>query len=186
MRVRLSSAIGPNLRTGKTPSATFSATDNAGTRRSSWGIVTIPAAIASCGLANAQGLPDTKIRPLSGRWTPPRMRMSVDLPAPFSPTMAWISPGRTSKSTASSAIVASNRLQIASARTTGRPPLLAAITRCPSEFSTSACFAAALELNRIRFQRGTNATRIFSSVNFPCSMITSLSRATVQSRMGTS
>ena len=30
--------------------------------------------------------------PRSGRCTPPRMRISVDLPAPFSPTMAWISP----------------------------------------------------------------------------------------------
>src|SRR5260370_14963689 len=58
--------------------------------------------------------------PRSGRWTPPRMRISVDLPAPFSPTIAWISPGRTSKSTPSSATVASNCLLIPSARTTGR------------------------------------------------------------------
>ena len=35
-------------------------------------------------------------------------------------------------------------------------------------------------------QRGTKATRIFSSVNLPHSMITSLSSATVQSRIGTS
>src|SRR5512138_2425093 len=34
------------------------------------------------------------------------MRTSVDLPAPFSPTRAWISPGITSKSTLSSARVA--------------------------------------------------------------------------------
>src|SRR5712692_7573423 len=39
--------------------------------------------------------------PRSGRWTPPRMRISVDLPAPFSPTTAWISPNATSKSTPS-------------------------------------------------------------------------------------
>src|SRR5215208_2520978 len=33
------------------------------------------------------------------------MRMRVDLPAPFSPTSAWISPGMTSKLTSSSARV---------------------------------------------------------------------------------
>src|SRR5260221_11805029 len=53
--------------------------------------------------------------PRSGRWTPPRMRISVDLPAPFSPTAAWISPNATSKSTPSSATVAPNRLPTPSA-----------------------------------------------------------------------
>src|SRR5262245_16100542 len=38
------------------------------------------------------------------------MRMSVDLPAPFSPTNAWISPKPTLKSTLSSARVAPNCL----------------------------------------------------------------------------
>ena len=38
----------------------------------------------------------------------------------------------------------------------------------------------------IERQRGTKATCIFSSVNLPRSMITSLSSATVQSRIGTS
>src|SRR5262249_31270552 len=54
-----------------------------------------------------------------GRWTPPRMRISVDLPAPFSPTTAWISPNATSKSTPSSATVAPNRLLTPSALTAG-------------------------------------------------------------------
>src|SRR6266508_2224949 len=47
------------------------------------------------------------------------MRISVDFPAPFSPTMAWISPKATSKSTPSSATVAPNCLPIASARAAG-------------------------------------------------------------------
>ncbi len=47
----------------KSPSAMFSATDSAGTSRSSCGMVTIPAAIASCGLANRQARPATKISP---------------------------------------------------------------------------------------------------------------------------
>src|SRR6266699_517080 len=58
--------------------------------------------------------------PRSGRWTPPRMRISVDLPAPFSPTTAWISPNATSKSTPSSATVAPNRLPTPSALMAGR------------------------------------------------------------------
>src|ERR687898_274133 len=56
--------------------------------------------------------------------------MSVDLPAPFSPTRAWTSPPRSSNDTSSSARVAPNRLDIprmartgaASASVTGRRP----------------------------------------------------------------
>src|SRR5262249_56058856 len=48
------------------------------------------------------------------------MRISVDLPAPFSPTTAWISPNATSKSTPASATVAPNRLLTPSALTAGR------------------------------------------------------------------
>src|SRR5712691_11443050 len=119
MRRRSTIASGPRRRTGRSPSAMFSATESAGTRRSSCGMVTIPAAMASCGLAKWQSLPSTKIWPRSGRCTPPRIRISVDLPAPFSPTMAWISPKATSKSTPSSATVAPNCLPMASARAAG-------------------------------------------------------------------
>src|SRR5262245_45999352 len=110
MRARSTTASGPRRRTGRSPSAMFSAIDSAGTRRSSCGMVTPPAAIASCGLAKCRSRPSTRTTPRSGRCTPPRMRISVDLPAPFSPTMAWISPNATSKSTPSSASVALNRL----------------------------------------------------------------------------
>ena len=36
--------------------------------------------------------------------------MSVDLPAPFSPTMAWISPRRTANVTSDSAVTTPKRL----------------------------------------------------------------------------
>ena len=47
--------------------------------------------------------PSNVIVPASGRSTPVRTLMSVDLPAPFSPTSAWISPAARSKSTPSRA-----------------------------------------------------------------------------------
>src|SRR6516225_900865 len=119
MRARSIMASGPNRRTGRSPSAMFSAIDSAGTRRRSCGMVTTPAAMASRGLAKRHSFPSRRTTPRSGRWTPPRMRISVDLPAPFSPTTAWISPYATSKSTPSSATVAPNRLVTSSALTAG-------------------------------------------------------------------
>src|SRR5262245_11553666 len=120
MRARSTMASGPKRRTGRSPSAMFSAIDNAGTRRRSCGMVTMPTAMASWGLAKWHSSPSRRTTPRSGRWTPPRMRISVDLPAPFSPTTAWISPNATSKSTPSSATVAPNRLLTPSALTAGR------------------------------------------------------------------
>src|SRR6516165_5603148 len=119
MRARSTMASGPKRRTGRSPSATFSAIDSAGTRRRSCGMVTMPAAMASWGLAKWHSSPSRRTTPRLGRWTPPRMRISVDLPAPFSPTTAWISPYATSKSTPSSATVAPNRLVTSSALTAG-------------------------------------------------------------------
>src|SRR5262245_26623618 len=119
MRARSTMASGPKRRTGRSPSAMLSAIDNAGTRRRSCGMVTMPTAMASWGLAKWHSCPSRRTTPRSGRWTPPRMRISVDLPAPFSPTTAWISPNATSKSTPSSATVAPNRLLTPSALTAG-------------------------------------------------------------------
>src|SRR5262245_56185879 len=119
MRARSIIANGPKRRAGRSPSAMFSAIDSAGTRRRSCGMVTMPAAMASWGLAKRHSSPSRRTTPRSGRWTPPRMRISVDLPAPFSPTTAWISPNATSKSTPSSATVTPNRLLTPSALTAG-------------------------------------------------------------------
>ena len=58
---------------------------------------------AMAGEVIATGLPSRRISPLSGRRMPSMMFISVDLPAPFSPASAWISPLRSSKSTPRSA-----------------------------------------------------------------------------------
>src|SRR5262245_20630226 len=50
------------------------------------------------------------ISPESSTWSPARTRIRVDLPAPFSPTRAWISPRRTLKLTLSTATVGPNAL----------------------------------------------------------------------------
>src|SRR5215218_9675144 len=59
------------------------------------------------------------MRPASGAWAPDRIFRSVDLPAPFSPSRAWISPGPTLKPTSSSASTPGNRLLIADIRSRG-------------------------------------------------------------------
>ncbi len=60
--------------------------------------------------------------------------MSVDLPAPFSPTIAWIDPGRTERSMPSFATTPGNRLTIAFSSIAGgseRPDALeGAVRRC--------------------------------------------------------
>src|ERR1700685_262444 len=57
--------------------------------------------------------------PLSGCCAPERILMSVDLPAPFSPSSAWISPGSTSRPASSSAWTPGNRLPIRDIRKSG-------------------------------------------------------------------
>src|SRR2546422_81102 len=66
-------------------------------------MVAMPAFIAACGLANVAGSPSHSTRPASGRWTPARTLISVDLPAPFWPSRQCTSPARTSSATPSSA-----------------------------------------------------------------------------------
>ena len=65
----------------------------------------MPAAFACAGDANETGLPARVIVPSSGRTTPAIVLISVDLPAPFSPSTAWIEPSSQAKSTSSSAVV---------------------------------------------------------------------------------
>ena len=48
---------------------------------------------------------------MSGWTTPVMILMSVDLPAPFSPSRAWISPGMSASETSSSAWISPNRLE---------------------------------------------------------------------------
>src|SRR4051794_21889395 len=63
----------------------------------------MPASWASAVPLKERRWPDTVMVPASTGYTPVRALMSVDLPAPFSPSREWISPGRRVKSTPSSA-----------------------------------------------------------------------------------
>src|ERR1700694_5441731 len=54
----------------------------------------MPARLASSGEEKCTALPPSKIWPAVGAWTPAMHLISVDLPAPLSPTIAVISPLR--------------------------------------------------------------------------------------------
>src|ERR1700730_4173512 len=59
----------------------------------------MPSFIADLGEVISTGRPSILISPRSGRWTPERILINVDLPAPLSPTRPHTSPGWTSRST---------------------------------------------------------------------------------------
>ena len=86
-------------RFGVRPSMIFSATDSVGTKFSSWWIVAIPCASESLVEAMVASEPSTRILPESGWCMPAIILISVDLPAPFSPSSAWTCPRRTDKVT---------------------------------------------------------------------------------------
>ncbi|MNC41108.1 hypothetical protein D3C75_898590 [compost metagenome] len=75
-------------------------------------MIVIPNFCASRGLSNLTLFPSKMISPSSGRYTPERIFMSVDFPAPFSPSKAWTSPRRKLKLTLLSARTPGNRLVI--------------------------------------------------------------------------
>ncbi len=72
--------------------AMLSATDRSGISDNSWKMQTMPAALAAAGDANETGRPSSSIRPSSGATTPAMILIRVDLPAPFSPSTAWMRP----------------------------------------------------------------------------------------------
>src|SRR5215467_13412372 len=63
----------------------------------------MPAACASRAERNRFSCPSSSRRPENSGCTPAMIFISVLLPAPFSPTRPWISPGRSAKSTPRSA-----------------------------------------------------------------------------------
>ena len=87
------------LKNFSSPRKTFCATDIDGTRLFSWNTMLMPRPSASAGDWKAVGSPSNSIVPLVGPVTPAMILVSVDLPAPFSPTSAWISPASSVKST---------------------------------------------------------------------------------------
>ena len=112
----------PN-RTGSRPRNRFSATERFGASESSWWITRIPSRSASATSRISTRRPSSSIVPESGRTMPPSTLISVDFPAPFSPSRAWISPARSAKSTASRAVTPPNRFVIPRSASRGRSPV---------------------------------------------------------------
>ena len=75
------------------PRNTFCATVRSAASRISWCTRTMPVAFRIHGPVNVTGWPFRCRLPFVGARWPERMRISVDLPAPFSPMTAWTSPG---------------------------------------------------------------------------------------------
>ena len=92
----------PN-RVGGLEMTMLSATLRSGISDNSWKMQAMPAALASAGEAKLTSRPSIVMRPSSGATTPAMILMSVDLPAPFSPRMAWMRPALTVSSAFSSA-----------------------------------------------------------------------------------
>ncbi len=83
------------------PRKMFSAIDSWGQSASSWWMMTIPRCSLSLMPEKWHGSPSKEISPSYEPWgyTPDSTFIRVDLPAPFSPQMAWISPRRTDRLT---------------------------------------------------------------------------------------
>src|SRR5690242_15016690 len=90
----------------------FSATVRLGHRLTSWYTVLIPSCWAWCGLVIRTGVPSSSTTPASSGYAPVSTLIRVDFPAPFSPSSAWISPGKSRKSTSDSARTAAKCLLI--------------------------------------------------------------------------
>jgi hypothetical protein len=85
------------------PSSTLRPTDSSRQASTSCGISRTPWSRAIAGDASRTALPSMRVSPVSGCCKPAMIFIIVDLPAPFSPSRAWISPCWTSKPTSSSA-----------------------------------------------------------------------------------
>ena len=82
----------------------LSATVRSGSSDSSWKMQTMPARLAAAGSAKVTGRPSNSMTPASGCTTPDIILISVDFPAPFSPSTAWMRPLWHSNRTSSSAL----------------------------------------------------------------------------------
>ena len=95
---------GPRPLVGSLPRKKLRHTDISGTVARSWNTVAMPRARASRGPAKITGSPSKSTSPLSGTYTPERILISVDLPAPLSPSTHVTSPGYTATLMSSSAL----------------------------------------------------------------------------------
>ena len=101
------------------PSTTFSSTVKLSASMKCWCTMPIPAWIAWWGEWMVVALPSMRISPSSGRCIPYRIFMRVDLPAPFSPTIAWIVPRETLRKMSWLATTPGKRLVIPRSSTAG-------------------------------------------------------------------
>ena len=99
---------GSRCRRWSRPTATrmFSATVISGSSAGCWWTIAIPRSCAVAGVRFSTGEPSKMIVPASGAVVPEATFIRVDLPAPFSPSRACTSPGRTSNETSVSAAIA--------------------------------------------------------------------------------
>ncbi|GAP60632.1 hypothetical protein AHiyo1_41970 [Arthrobacter sp. Hiyo1] len=98
--------MNPPVRPKPVPRAMFSAIVMVSTRPRSWWMKAM-FAVAS-GVPNA--CPATVIWPLVGEYSPERILISVDLPAPFWPSSAWMLPASRVRLTSCRAALTPNRL----------------------------------------------------------------------------
>src|SRR5581483_7189742 len=97
---------------GSRPRNRFPATSRLSTTFSSWWTKPMPSLVASPTERTVTRAPSMRISPPSGWCTPPRIFISVLLPAPFSPIRATTSPRLTETETPSSATTPGKRLSI--------------------------------------------------------------------------
>ncbi len=90
--------------TAPPPTYMFWAIESSGISDPSWKTVFAPRRRERPGVAGVSDRPPISIEPLSAAIAPATILTSVDLPEPFSPTRAWISPGRSSIDTSCSAL----------------------------------------------------------------------------------
>ena len=95
---------------GSSPRTMFSQTVRLSASMKCWNTIPTPTAMASFGDLKCCSTPLTAIVPSSGLSDPYSTFIRVDLPAPFSPTTAWIVAGMTRRFTWSLATTPGNRL----------------------------------------------------------------------------
>ena len=101
----------------------FSATVMSGRSAGCWWTIAIPRPCAVAGVRLSTSLPSKTIVPLSGAVAPEATFINVDFPAPFSPSRACTSPGRTSNETSLSAAMAPKCFVMPSIDSVGCPAL---------------------------------------------------------------
>src|SRR5215472_10232635 len=84
-----------------------------------------PRSLIATGVAPRASAPLSSTCPWSGASEPAAIAIRVDLPAPFSPSRAWISPARAAKVTPVSASTPSKLLRTAASRSTSVMVVLA-------------------------------------------------------------